>query len=221
MLAFTAAAGCTLTLLLTHNRSGILAPLLATLAVTALIARSPGKFIRSILIVAAFSGLVALALVYWFPDVWTAYRAILGLGDTAFSAEVSESDGLRLVFFEHAVYSLIDAPFGHGYSLLHGVLGYDEVDPHNAFTQILWGGGLIGIAWMAGFAWQMSQRTWPLFSRRGDVSPFRSAGITLFGGLLAFLFIGMTHTTLSNGVAWLYFGLFVAALDHLPKAAKR
>lgn len=217
---------CTIALLLTHNRAGVLSAWATILLLFVLIGTSPKRVLKlaASLLASVFAAYYVLA--NFFPEVWLAYSALLGIGDVATTdASLRESDNLRLILFQHALAALLDNPLGHGYTVLTGVAAYPDIDPHNTVTQIIWGAGLFGVYWLIHIALLLLRRTRVVFSRRSRSETIAQYGACIFGGGLALLLTGMTHTVISIGIGWILLGallgisttLRLEALGHMSR----
>lgn len=201
---------CTLTLMLTHNRAGVLGSAIAVGLVLISTARSPGRVLL-IVLSAIVTGLVLmLSLNQWFPDVWDAYETNLGMSEVATTGlSTEDSDNMRLVFADHALSSLLENPLGHGYSLLANVPGFEGilVDPHNMFTQVIWGAGVFGLLWLLYMVSRgVIQGAKLLRGGQMTQTPLYWLTLAIFGALIAFGLFNMMHNSISTGVAWLLFG---------------
>lgn len=221
MFFFGAAMMCLIALMLTHNRAGVLGAALAVGAIIFGSANSPGRIIRMMIAAGLIVYLIAFAVTAWFPEVWTAYQARFGTAQVApENSVVAESDALRLLFFQHALSSVFSNPVGHGYSLLTGVEGYQglPVDPHNIVSQIIWASGLFGIAWLLAVASRAALAGFRLLRSRKKNERRTQMIFVFLGGLLAFLLVGMMHTIISTGVAWILFGALMRLASRRHKS---
>jgi hypothetical protein len=201
---------CAISLILTHNRAGLLGGLTAIGAISLYLARSPARLARALLAGAAgvlgFGWLIATYL----PAQFDAYRALLNVGGVASTdAFLAESDKLRLVFFERTITALASNPIGHGYTMLNGIPGFERIDPHNMLSQIVWAAGLFGLLWIVYFGRLVFRRCKPVFDRESSADPVYQYGIAIGGGLLGWFFCGMAHTIIATGVSWLLFGILL------------
>lgn len=202
---FLAAVSCFIALALTHNRSGVIAPMLALVIVYSLRASNPLQLIRVGLSSALSLGVIAIVVVQIFPDLWFAYKHILSIGSDAPRAA---SDALRWEFAKHAIASLASNPLGHGYSWLVGTPSYGSVpvDPHNILTQVIWGAGFIGILWLVVIGWWCRKVFVLMMSRSLTRSLEGQLWLVMVAALVAFFLNSMMHTSISTGVAWFLFG---------------
>jgi hypothetical protein len=212
-LGFTAIV-CTITLMLTHNRSGILGAGLILVATLLLQSRSILSLLKLFLsgIIVAFAGYWVLST--YFSDVFVAYQALLGLGEVASanSEELQESDSARFVFALYVLKSLLFNPIGHGYSLIYGVPGHEGhlVDPHNLLSQVIWGSGIIGLIWLFRYGWRAFIEMAGVMRRKSSISLTAQLDLMFVATFAAFFLYNLTHVTISTGMFWILIGLFFA-----------
>ncbi|HEX2612105.1 MAG TPA: hypothetical protein VHO02_00735, partial [Fibrobacteria bacterium] len=191
-----------ISLALTHNRAGVMAAGIIVVAIVVVASTSIGKLLKAMAVIAVVAVTVSVVITQAFPEVWAAYKVLLGIEDTAYGGAVKESDELRVQLFWHAVHSLARNPVGNGYGLLTGLTwdeGWSEFDSHSNLTQVIWAGGLVGIGCLAALGWHIGRRSWRLLRRAKVDDPWRPVGIVLLGGVGAVVLVGLTHTTISNG----------------------
>lgn len=202
---------CSVSLALTHNRAGILSAAMAVL-VCLIFSSSNLIFLIQKLCVLVFLGMLFLAaLNTLFPDAMLVYQSFLEPSEayaTIGFLQLSESDALRITFFQHTMSSLLENPIGHGYSLLTGVSGYEDfpVDPHGNLTQIVWASGLFGVLWLLLFGSRAVVQSLRLIRTKLTLEPISRLIPTLIGALLSFLILGVSHTVISTGIAWILCG---------------
>lgn len=221
---YSAALTCFVAVLLTHARAGVLAAVISIVLVLAVTANSPARLLRLGAFIVASGAVVAYIVFTWFPDVWNAYQALLGVGDVKSTNDfLDDSDALRLVLFKHVTSSLLSNPVGHGYSLLFGVEGYEErlIDPHNIFSQVIWGAGLFGIGWIIYFVTALVGRSRVLLHSNCREIPLVQIGRIFLAVLTTFCLIGMMHTIISTGIAWLFLGVYLRILRELRDKIRR
>ena len=90
-----------------------------------------------------------------------------------------------------------------------GLSGYDEIDPHNNITQIIWAAGIFGIGWLVYFGVSIFNSTKVILSKKYSNNPFNQYGVVIVGSLLGWFFCGMAHTNIGTGMAWLLFGVLL------------
>ncbi len=214
---FTTAVSCFFVLMMTHNRAGLIGAVIATTLIPIISARSWKRLLWLMAIYLFFMAIIIFIIYNWFYDVWVAYQILLRIGEVGEDdpSNVAESDILRLVFFQRAMAALLENPFGHGYSLLHGVPGYSGmVDPHNIVTQVIWGMGVFSFFWLIYFTIIFIIKARFLFVKINKKSAI-DIGFVLLGGLLAFFLNNMMHNSLSTGVAWIFLGLLLGLINRL------
>ncbi len=214
----TAAISCFLVLALTHNRGGTLAAILATVFVLAVSTRSLTRLIKVVLFTLASIVVIGIIILRWFPDLLLVYQALLPKNIfSPLDYTMSESDRLRIVFFQYALQSILYNPLGHGFSLLAGVEGYEGtlVDPHSIISQIIWGAGLFGLGWLIYFGSILVIHSRLLIKYRTNNQTYHDLGLVLLTGLIAFTLTGMTHTIISTGIAWIFFGAYLSVITRL------
>jgi|GEM_PF-5570802 len=201
--------------MLTHNRAGVLGAILSVGTIVIGSARSPMHLLKSVAVFLVVAILVGLVINFFFPDVWTAYQALLRIGEVASTNKFQdESDELRIVFAQHTLVSLLSNPIGHGYSLLSGVPGYEKdlLDPHGIFSQVIWGGGLFGLTWFLIFGTRAVVQSFHLIRSNRSKETTHQLSLVLIGTMLAFMLTGMAHTIISTGMAWILFGALLRLL---------
>lgn len=199
-----------ITLLLTHNRAGLIGAWIAVALISLVTAQSPGKFFRLLaagITVAAIGGWV---LVTYFPAQLIVYEALLKIGDMKIEGYYVEgSDQIRLNLFLHAIRSLAANPLGNGYTLVRGLAGHPNADAHNIATQIIWAAGVVGIGWLVFFVVVIVRRLRRLVSKEALRDPTLRYGIVIASGLFGWAITGMMHQILGTGVAWLLAGALI------------
>jgi hypothetical protein len=210
---FYSAIICLFALLLTHNRSGMITSFVVPFLVLFFISKSIFTKIKYILF-AVFFAIVALQILHtFFPDVWYAYQALLQIGNVASTdVHLADSDQVRFELFLYSITSIFSNPFGFGYGLMFGIVEFENgiVDPHNIVTQVIWGAGLVGAILLMLIGWRIMGILRKLYIRRVEVIGSGGAIIIVFGGLISFFSIGMMHTVISTGIAWIFLGLFLS-----------
>ena len=201
-----AAIFCTVALLLTHNRAGILSPGLTVGLILISSVRNPSRLLGLLTIGGIFLLLIVWIVSRWFPDTFLVYQTLFGLVENYDSSSVQESDAIRLKLAEHALSSLLINPFGNGFSLIHNLPNFEYrlFDPHNIFTQIVWGAGIFGLMWLFIVGPRCIMASYKLLSRQ-TISHVNQVTIVVFGTLLSLLLFDMTHSTLV-GVSWFLLG---------------
>jgi hypothetical protein len=210
------AVTCGLSLILTHNRAGLLGGLLGSGLVVLRLARSPVKFVRATVWASALLVLLGWLLVTFLPDQFNAYRTLLNVGaEPSSGGFLADSDKLRLVFVKRTLESLWSNPVGNGYTMLTGVPGFTRIDPHNMLAQIVWAAGWFGVGWLLYFGRHLVRQTGVLFSKQQPRDALGQYGIAVFGGLLGWFLCGMAHTIIGTGVSWLLFGVLLRIVSGL------
>jgi hypothetical protein len=204
-------------LLLTHNRAGLLGPLIAIVIISISTARSPAKVLRLLGVAVIGIGLVSWLLATVFHSQWVVYEALLRLNNEPVQGSyvTEESDAIRLVLFQFVMSSLKGNPIGNGYSLLEGWRN-PHADPHNIASQIIWAAGGLGIVWLVYFSVGFFRRIKPRFTKVALRDPFSRYVIVLTGSLLGFVTCGMMHQILGTGMAWLFLGMILKMSTALP-----
>lgn len=203
-----------LALFLTHNRSGVFGSIFVIGLFTLISGRLRVAQRIRLLVTGGLIGITLLAIAsILFPEHVEAYLAKLGF--LGLAEETWESDTVRIDLFVHAILGIADAPHGNGLThipLYPGIL----MSPHNIITQVIWAGGVVALFWLPVFGLSV-------LLRLGIVSLSRVQRTTLPGfdhrlavlhdaslyGLLAWVLNGMTHQTLSTGLAWIVFGMLL------------
>ena len=200
---------CAMALILTHNRAGIISAVFSCVYI--MLGRSLS--IRQLLLIVLLIGLGGYGLTFaiksFFPDALVVYAALMGIGDIQITDTYQqESDAIRFVLLWHSLTSMLSNPFGHGYSLLHGVTGrVDELaDPHGMLTQVIWGAGLFGLVWIFYMLRLGLKETVKLVRLDSYQTSTNSLALSILGGLLSFFLTGLAHTLISTGIAWLLLG---------------
>ncbi len=206
---------CTVALMLTHTRAAVFGAAISTALVVLSQLRSPVRALKYIGVTALIYLFVITIISNWFPEVWLSYQALFGIGTVA-SADpfLPISDRLRFLFAIHALNSIIYNPLGHGYSLMTDFTFADHfmggaVDPHNIFSQIIWGAGFFGLIWLLCMGRWGLLNAYKLLMFRQSGNRVYYTSLALLGSLLAFLITNMAHTSISTGLAWLLFGSFM------------
>lgn len=219
LIFFLSSVVCLITLLLTHNRSGILSSFLIVSVLLFIISGSFLKKVKFISYVILGLSTLFLFIVNFLPDIWIAYQALLRIGDVSSTdTSLEDSDALRFELFKHSLSSLLNNPFGNGYGLISDLKDFDNglIDPHNIITQIIWGAGIVGIIWIIYYAIEFISFSIPLFSKRILQNNPSKIVYVIFGALASFFIIGMMHTVISTGIAWIFFGSYL----HIAKNNK-
>lgn len=211
--AFVTAITTAIALFLTHNRAGLLGALLAIVVINIFLAYSKRKLMRMMI-----KGIILIVFFIWlvmtyFPEHLIVYKAKLHIGDVSSTdIRLQESDDLRMELFKHVIRSLTVNPIGNGYTLVTDVSNYydyDEIDPHNNITQIIWAAGIFGIGWLVYFGVSMFNSTKVIFSKIYLNNPINQYGTVIVGSLLGWFFYGQAHTVFGTGMAWLLFGVLL------------
>ena len=200
---------CLVALLLTHNRAGVIGASIACALLVLSQSSSPIKSLRLIFIGSGAFIAVALIISKWFPQVWDAYAALFRIGGTS-GIDTTESDSFRLVLFEHALTSIIENPFGHGFSNLSGVPDFDhDVDPHSTYSQILWSAGLFGLIWLSIMVTRGARSFLTFVMLRASRTHRSAVSLAIVGGMVAFLIFNLSHAPVGTGIAWILLGVML------------
>ena len=199
-------------LVLTHNRSGVLAAVM-TIAAYSLFSRRLAGFKRlaviPIVVLLGSAGIMVFA--YFFPETAEIYLAKLGfIGLADF---VWESDYHRLETLYRALESLVERPIGNGFTLIP-LPGGLEYQAHNVIVSIVWALGIFSLVWLPGFAVTLYRR---LRLPSGIRSTVEEEAVKW--ALLAWLINGMAHSQFFAGIAWIMFGAAIACQNQRVKEA--
>lgn len=218
VLFLSSAVAAGLALFLTHNRAGLLGAIIAIGVINVSMAKSALRLIRLIVLTLLVSATIAFLLVTYFPKQVAVYEALLHLSDKVADGSVNyaESDAIRYVFFKYVMSSLKENPVGHGFTHITGIPGHPDSDPHNMITQIIWAAGVFGIGWIIYFAASVINRIKRRFSTEALADPFSRLSLIIGSGLLGWLFCGMMHQILGNGMAWLFLGVLMKMSNAEP-----
>ncbi len=202
----------TLCVLLTHNRSGVLAALIA-LAIYAF-ALMPGGLIPRLKI--GLAGAVAATLIIavmwnYFPEHLEVYQSKLGHlipgSEQSTPKNVAKSDFGRVRLFLAAVDGLAENPVGNGFGSVK-LTGYGYKGSHNIITAFIWAAGVMFLLWLPLFLWFVyrAMRRIGVGSADPEFVPYIEATKC---GLIAFVLNNMVHESWGTGAAWILFGLLL------------
>ena len=206
-----------LCVLLTHNRSGVLAPLMAIAVYSMFFMR--GALSKKVMIaVAGFTSaaLIIAVMAFYFPEHLEVYEAKLGHllpgGEDNAQRNVAKSDYGRIRLFLAALSSLSENPTGHGFGLVK-LTQYTFKGSHNVITGFIWAGGIMFILWLPFFVWIVFQRLRNVASvaLSSLSAPYYEATLC---GLFAFLLNNMAHESWRTGVAWILFGTVICNIGY-------
>lgn len=210
LICASTAVMASITLLLTHNRAGLLGAWIAVALISLVTAQSPARFFRLVAAGVAVAAIGVWILVTYFPAQLMVYEALLKIGDMKIEGYYVEgSDEIRLALFLHAIGSLAANPVGNGYTLVSGLPGHPSADAHNIATQIIWAAGVVGIGWLVFFSAVIVRRLRRLVSKESLRDPTLRYGIVIASGLFGWAITGMMHQILGTGVAWLLAGTLI------------
>lgn len=213
----TAAAFGLLCLFLTHNRSGVLSPILVA-GIYALI--SPrfrgGRRIRILLGASAAAAVLLAVVVAFFPNhlaVYVAKLGFIGLADTTWS-----SDKDRIDLFLVAVASIAESPLGNGFTRIP-LPGGALSNAHNVITAIIWAVGIFSLIWLPVFTFALFVAFSGRLGARLGPAPLSVESDAVSCALLAWLLNGMTHNIMFTGLAWVLFGVALSIRHFRSSAA--
>jgi len=201
-----------LILLFTHNLSGIIAILISS-GVYFLwgdrinFVKRMKRIVYASLIILSFFYLVSV----YFPDAKNVYFVRLNVPSSLASisaenvARQKESDNMRLYFFKHSLASLTKNPIGHGYTQIW-TEKYGLKDPHNIITQVIWGAGVFSFIWLGLFGYVLINLFTTKSCRHNGFFFYYDA---LRFGLFSWFIVGMAHTIICTGLAWIFFGMLI------------
>lgn len=207
-----AALSCTIALLLTHNRAGVIGAFAAVVIVTGILNRNVAQALsKSALAIGLLAVTLSIGYVF-FPDTVLAYQSLFGFGEGGSSrTSVFESDNVRLELFLHSISSILENPLGFGYSMIHNFERERVWDPHSLLTVVVWGAGVFGIVWLLYSFVRVS--AWAiLLMQDSRLTSTQSAVVPLIAALLGYLIHGLFHATMA-GIAWVFFGVLLSLRD--------
>ena len=200
---FTVIVGAT-TLLMTHNRSGLIAITLSCIYfLLKYLARRVHQ--RTVLIIAIpFVAVLLFNLVlYYFPEQLAVYSRHLYITG-GLDSGISESDYSRIYFFLESLKSILTAPFGHGFSKMY-TQKYGLVSQHNVVTYIIWSTGVLSFIWITLIALKLKQ----LFHVTPPFNGWDKHLIALKIGFGSWLLNNMAHNSINMGMVWIILGLSI------------
>jgi hypothetical protein len=190
-------------LFLTHNRSGILGPLMIVGAYGLVSGRFRAHQRLAYLAKLALVASLMIGLLVWlFPEHLEVYLVKLGL--SAGYEDVAGSDYVRVALAEAVFRSLLDNPMGNGLTLVQ--LTSRAMSVHNIFVQVVWAAGVFGILWLVAFFAALYFRIASF-----KVRPRHPAYDASLWALGAWLLHGMTHNSLQTGLAWILLGVAISS----------
>lgn len=219
-LLFSAAATAGfLTLMLTHNRSGVLG---IVLALFIFLVRDKslriGKKIKVFMYASISFALVLVAVSILFPSTMEVYVAKLaayipGMTQPDKLSNYAQSDYSRIYFFNVVLESLGSNPIGNGFSKIYSEQ-YGVSSPHNVISQLIWAAGLLAFAWIPIFAIQVRKNfsTRVLLNAGNNCSSELVYIAALQVALLSWLLNNMAHTSLTTGLGWMFLGLMLGLI---------
>jgi len=194
---------------LTHNRSGVLGPLMVVTMYALLSPRFRGLRKIGMLMASAVIGFgFLLFIVRYYPEQAAVYVEKLGFSQRTNMAV--ESDRMRIDLFIASLKSMSSKPLGNGLSLVRLPSGL-WMNAHNVITTIIWAAGVFSLVWLPIFAATVFS-----YFGRGLTSRYRTANLmsvehdAVVCGLFTWLANGMTHNSLQTGLAWLLFGVLIS-----------
>ncbi len=210
--ALFAAAGASgsLAIILSHNRSGLIAIALAML-VYLFFSKSfdLGRRMKLLALSSAMGiGLLVVLSVY-FPNHVRVYKSKLPLFFPEASQGYNESqrrgDAVRYENLITAFEELASNPIGNGLGrILHSERGYKNT--HNSFTTLLWAGGVFTLLWVVPF----SIRAFKLLFANANMPPGSLHYFDAFRfALVAFLINSMAHDSLGTGLFWIFLAVLI------------
>jgi hypothetical protein len=194
---------------LTHNRSGVLGPLVVVSVYALLSPRFRG--LRRIGMLMA-SVVVGISFLFFIVRYYPEHAAIYGakLGFLGLSEGAWESDHLRIDLFLAALKSMGSKPLGNGLSLVSLPDGI-WLNAHNIVTAIIWAAGVFSLVWLPIFAATVFSYFGRGLSNRQRARNLMSVEHdAVVCGLFAWLANGMTHNSIQTGLAWLLFGVLIS-----------
>ena len=210
---------CLVSLLLTHNRSGVISAFIIIVSLLLILEKNIINKFKLVLYVFLAFVVFIIFIINYIPDVWNAYQALLRFGDVASTdAFLEDSDTLRFELFKHSLLNLIQNPLGNGYGLISNLNNFDDglIDPHNIITQIIWGTGIFGIFWLIYFGFDFIKFSKCIFYLNFKYNMDKTIFV-LFGALVSFFVIGMMHTIISTGMIWIFFGSYIKLVKQYKK----
>lgn len=198
-----------LALFLTHNRSGILAIIIA-LIVFMLIDKqksiaSKARVIVSAVIVVAIALTTLLVLL---PEHFDVYANKLGRLMPGESQYISQSDYARVFFFQEAMKGLLTNPMGHGFGLMY-TDEYGFLSPHNMFTYVVYASGFFAFFWLYIFMREMFRKMKVSRVLKNIDKDAYYVAIGCFVSIVSWLVNNMAHNSFSTGLFWLFMGLLI------------
>jgi hypothetical protein len=205
------------TLLLTHNRSGILGIILALFLY---LVNDPsinlGKKVKTFIYASCAFVILVIVVSIYFPETVEVYIIKLAtyLPDVGLTNDIKtaenyvEGDYSRIYFFKTVIASLGSNPIGNGFSKIYSE-AYGVSSPHNVFSWLIWAAGLMAFIWIPVFALQVKKHFGLKSLRvRGGVCDTSLAYISaLQVGLFAWILDNLAHASLNTGLGWMFLGL--------------
>lgn len=199
-----------LCLFFTHNRSGLLSPLIALAAymwVTPII--PTGRKVLIGLAGLAVAVLVLVGLSTLFPLQTEVYKQSLDIFDDRRDAENVKSDLARVQLLKIALDSMAAAPLGHGFTAI--AIGTETMNAHNVITYIAWALGLMAIPVFAAITMIVIARV-RLHPGENPTAHFDAGR----WALLSWMLHNMTHNSIAMGLGWIALGVVLGARKRLP-----
>jgi len=200
-----------LSVMLTHNRSSVLAIGLALVGYVLL--NNTFSMSRRVKIAALAGGFsvvaIVLALIY-FPAHVEVYKKKIAslLGGSEHT--MTSSDHVRVEMLQNTLKSMASNPMGHGFGPVHSVSGRFAgkfTDPHNLLTSWLWAVGAFAFLWLVLFLRTAFLTVIRAVEMRPELVPYYDAGRV---ALMAWFFHNMAHNSFGTGLAWLLLGIVIS-----------
>lgn len=210
-------------LLLTHNRAGVIAILFCSGWYVLLGGRTSVKKKVKTIVVIAILLMTLISLTHrYFNDISKVYMTLFGVSSAIQGMpeyklqRQKESDLMRVYFFSQSLNSLIENPIGNGFSQIK-TERYGFTDPHNIITQIVWGAGVFSLFWLCLFGYSVIKLFMFRISIHDNLFIYYDA---LKYGLLSWFIIGMAHTIICTGLAWVFLGIMLNLRARISRANK-
>ncbi len=207
---FSGLLGC-ISLLLTHNRSGLIAVGFSIIMYFIFI----DKRISIKSLIAKLPVLVVIALGIWlFGESYLQEHVDIFLVKIL-QAPTDDSDYIRVAYFLGAFENMLNHPVGQGFGMVY-LDGYGINNTHNIFSSILWATGLPGLIWLFIFSFiSIKMFSYPSKFLFGETKTlFYSSSF----GLFAWLINSLAHDDIGTGMAWILFGVVLSLLE--PRVVK-